>query len=1045
MAIYQQAVRKPITTALIFVAVIIMGGLFYTQLPVDMFPDIEVTRVSVITAYPGASSDDIETNVTRPLEDVLNSTENLKKITSRSSDNMSMITLEFNYGTNSDNSVNDVRDKLDLVKSQLPDGVSDPVIFKFSTDMIPVLILSATSEESSNALYKILDDRVANPLNRVPGVGTVAVTGAPQRQVQININPNRLEAYNLSVEQIGQIIAAENVNVPAGSFDIGSQTYMLRLEGEFTESADFGSIIVGNSMGRAIYLRDVATVHDTVEPRVQESYTNGKRSATIIVQKQSGANSVQIANRVNALLPELQKTLPPDVEILQVYDTSESIVASIDSLTTTIVLALIIVSFVVLFFLGRWRAALIILVTIPVSLISSFIYLRLTGNSLNIISMSALSIAIGLVVDDAIVVLENITTHIERGSRPDQAAMYATEEVSLSVIASTLTILAVFLPMTMVGGFAGIMFAQLGWMVSIIVTISTIAALTLTPMMSSKMLRAQRELGKTSRFDRFYDKHIRSLLDKLDNAYSRLVNFVSRNRWRTVITVLVVVVVCGILAGLRLKTEFMPQSDNDYITMTVEMPTGTRMEVARETGMRISNMIAQKYPEVEITEFSVGQASEDNTFAAMQNNGSNIISYNIGLKSAGERHKSIYDIGDELRTELAGMPELYRYTVNPGGSGGGGMGGASTVRVDILGYDLTATDAVAKALHAKMSEIQGLRDVVISRENYRQEYHIEFDREKLSLNGLNMASAANAVRNRINGMTATKFREAGEEYDVVVRYGEEFRQSLEDIENISIFTPTGASVKVRDLGTVVERSSLPRIDRQNRERIVSVSGSLYGRALSEVVADVNQAINQTDIPSDIGIAIGGSFEDQQESFGDLTLLLLIVVMLTYIVIAAQFESLTYPFIIILTVPIAIIGSLLLLSITGQPLGIMGFVGIIMLVGIIVKNGIVLIDYINLNRERGMSIISAVVDGGKSRLRPVLMTSLTTILGMVPMAVGTGQGSEMWQSLGVTVIGGMVFATVLTLVLIPALYAIFGANGVNRNRRNHRKALAAAEN
>ncbi len=1041
MKIYESAVRKPISTALIFIGVMLIGLLFYTQLPLDMFPEIEMNQVTVITSYPGAGSDDVETNVTRPLEDILNSTENLKKIRSQSKDNISLITLEFNYGTKIDASVNDVRDKLEMAKSFLPKDATDPIIFKFSTDMIPVTIMSAMAEESSDALYKILDDKVANPLNRIPGVGTVSVLGAPKRQIQVNLNPEKLEAYRISAEQIAQKITQENVNVPAGSFDIGSQTYMLRLEGEFDNSSHFRDIIVGNVQGQAIYLRDVATVNDTIESRVQESYTNGKKSATIIIQKQSGANSVDISNRVKAELPKLQKELPPDVQLVQVMDTAESITTSINSLTQTILFALIIVSIVVMFFLGRWRAALIILVTIPISLVGSFIYLYLAGNTLNIISLSALSISIGLVVDDAIVVLENITTHLERGSRPKQAAMYGTEEVSLSVIASTLTIIAVFLPMTMVSGFAGIMFRQLGWMVTIIITLSTITALTLTPMMTSKMLRAQREVGVKSRFDRAYNKHVLPMLDKLDDAYSRLVNYVSRKRWRTVFIVTGFVVALAVVAGLVLKTEFMPSSDNNYITMTVELPTGTRMEVARETGMKISNLITEKYPEINITSFSVGQASEDNTWASMSANGSNIISYDIGTKKAKERDKSIFDIADELRTDLGQMPELYRFTVTPGGGGGMMGGGGSNVKVDILGYDLATTDRIAHELRTKMSDIKGLRDVVISRENYRQEYKIEFDREKLSLNGLSVGVAATAVRNRINGVTVSQFREEGEEYNVVVRYGEEFRQSIEDIENISISTPFGSSVKVRELGTVVEASSLPQIDRQNRERIVSVTGSLYRRALSDVVADVNQAISTTDIPGEIGIHIGGSYEDQQESFADLLVLLVLVVILTYIVIASQFESLTYPFIIILTVPIAFVGSLLALVITGQPLGIMGFVGVIMLVGIIVKNGIVLIDYINLNRERGMSIVTAVVHGGKSRLRPVLMTSLTTILGMIPMAVGTGQGSSMWQTLGITVIGGMTFATVLTLVLIPALYTIFGGFGVNRRRKKHALTLA----
>ncbi len=1035
---YETAVKNPVGTALIFIGVVLIGLMFYRQLPIDLYPNIDMNIVSVMTSYSGAGAEDVEANVTRPLEDALNSTEKLKEITSQSKDGISIIILEFEYGTNMDEVMNDVRDKVSMISGYLPDGTEDPMILKFSSDMIPVVILSATARESSAALYKILDEQVANPLNRISGVGTVSVSGAPEREVQVNVIPQKLEAYNLSVEQIAQVIAAENVNVPAGNIDIGSQTYMLRLEGQFSNSDQLNNIIVGSSLGKPIYLRDVATVSDTLESRIQESYTNGERSATIVVQKQSGANSVQIADAVKAELTVLQKNLPPDIKLVTVMDTSDYIKVSINSLLETIILALIIVGIIVLLFLGRWRATIIVMVTIPISLIGSFIYLYLTGNTINIISLSALSITIGMVVDDAIVVLENITSHIERGSRPKQAAIYGTEEVSLSVIASTLTIIAVFLPMTMVGGFAGVMFKQLGWMVTIIISLSLIIALTLTPMMSSGMLRATKDITMNG-FDRWYSQRILPLLDAIDNLYARLVNQVARRRKTTLVTIILIFLVSVVISALTLKTEFMPASDNNSIAITVEMPTGTRMELARETGHRFAEQMKGKYPEIEIISFSVGAASEDNTWAAMQDNASNIITYRIRLTEAKNRKKSIYDVSDEMRQDLAAMPEVRRFKVQPGG-GKMGMTGGSNVELEIYGYDLLLTSRVAEELQARMEEVKGLRDITISRKDYRLEYQVQFDREKLALNGLSMSTAAGAIRNRINGLVLSRYREEGEEYDIRVRFDEKYRESIEDIENILIYNPMGVGVRIRDLGTVVETSTLPQIDRQDRQRIVKVSGTIYGRALSEVVADVNSVLDSYDLPSGVQIEIGGSMEEQQESFSQLGLLLILVSLLVYIVLASQFESLTYPFMIILTVPFAFTGSILLLSLSGEPLGIMGFVGLIMLVGMVVKNAIVLIDYINLNRERGMSIITAVVHGGRSRLRPVLMTTLTTILGMIPLAIGTGQGSEMWKALGISIIGGMTFSTIITLVLIPALYSIMAGNGVRRRRRKHRNLL-----
>ena len=497
MSLYEGAVKKPIMTSLCFLAVVIFGLFSLSKLPIDLYPDIDTNTIMVMTAYPGASASDIENNVTRPLENTLNAVSNLKHITSRSSENMSLITLEFEYGNDIDVLTNDVRDKLDMVSSQLPDDVENPIIFKFSTDMIPIVLLSVQANESQSALYKILDDRVVNPLARIPGVGTVSISGAPQREIQVYCDPGKLEAYNLTIETISSIIGAENKNIPGGNFDIGNETYSLRVEGEFDDSRQLEDVVVGSYNGANVYLRDVARVVDTVEERAQETYNNGVKGAMIVVQKQSGANSVDISKKVAEALPKLQKNLPSDVKLGVIVDTSDNILNTIDSLAETVLYALLFVVIVVFLFLGRWRATLIICITIPLSLIASFIYLAVTGNTINIISLSSLSIAIGMVVDDAIVVLENVTTHIERGSDPKQAAVHGTNEVAISVIASTLTMIAVFFPLTMVSGMSGVMFKQLGWMMCAIMFISTVAALSLTPMLCSQLLRLQKKQSKT--------------------------------------------------------------------------------------------------------------------------------------------------------------------------------------------------------------------------------------------------------------------------------------------------------------------------------------------------------------------------------------------------------------------------------------------------------------------------------------------------------------------------------------------------------------------
>ena len=1001
MSLYEGAVKKPIMTSLCFLAVVIFGLFSLSKLPIDLYPDIDTNTIMVMTAYPGASASDIENNVTRPLENTLNAVSNLKHITSRSSENMSLITLEFEYGNDIDVLTNDVRDKLDMVSSQLPDDVENPIIFKFSTDMIPIVLLSVQANESQSALYKILDDRVVNPLARIPGVGTVSISGAPQREIQVYCDPGKLEAYNLTIETISSIIGAENKNIPGGSYN-----------------------------GANVYLRDVARVVDTVEERAQETYNNGVKGAMIVVQKQSGANSVDISKKVAEALPKLQKNLPSDVKLGVIVDTSDNILNTIDSLAETVLYALLFVVIVVFLFLGRWRATLIICITIPLSLIASFIYLAVTGNTINIISLSSLSIAIGMVVDDAIVVLENVTTHIERGSDPKQAAVHGTNEVAISVIASTLTMIAVFFPLTMVSGMSGVMFKQLGWMMCAIMFISTVAALSLTPMLCSQLLRLQK---KQSRTFKLLFGPIEKGLDALDTGYARMLNWAVRHR-PIVIFGCIVFFVVSLFCAKSIGTEFFPAQDNARIAVQLELPIGTRKELAQEVSEKLTNQWLNKYKGVmTVCNYTVGQADSDNTWASMQDNGSHIISFNISLVDPGDRDISLEQVCDEMREDLKKYPEFSKAQVILGGSNTG-MSAQASADFEVYGYSMEETDSVAARLKRELLNVKGVSEVNISRSDYQPEYQVDFDREKLALHGLNLATAGNYLRNRINGAIASKYREDGDEYDIKVRYAPEYRTSIESIENILIYNSRGEAVRVKELGKVVERFAPPTIERKDRERIVTVSAVISGEALGNVVNAGNAIIDKMDIPSDVTIQVAGSYEDQQDSFRDLGTLAILIVVLVFIVMAAQFESLTYPFIIMFSLPFAFSGVLMALFFTKSTLSVMSLLGAIMLIGIVVKNGIVLIDYITLCRERGLAVLNSVVTAGKSRLRPVLMTTATTVLGMIPMAIGGGQGSEMWSPMAIAVIGGLTVSTILTLVLIPTLYCVFAGTGIKHQRK-----------
>ena len=1037
MSIYETAVRKPITTALIYVAIAVLGLFALSRLSIELMPKTETTNIMVVTSYPGASAADIETNVSKPLENALNGIDRLKHITSKSQDNSSVVTLEFRAGTAIAEATNDIRDKLDAISDYLPAGVKKPTIFKFSTSSIPVAILSIESEESAPGLAKLLEDRVSNRLQRIDGVGTVNISGASKRVVQVYCDPTKLEAYHLTLAQVSQLISAENVNIPAGQIDLGSRTNSIRVQGEFTDPMQLGSIIVASVGGKDIYLRDVAEIKDTVGERRLENYVNGKSGAVVMITKQEGSNSVEIAHQIRAALPEIQQNLPSDVKIGYLIDTSHFIVNTIDSLKDTILITFVIVVLVVLFFLGRWRATFIIVLTIPISLVASFIYLLVSGNSLNVISLSSLSIAIGMVVDDAIVVLENVTTHIERGSYPKQAAVHATNEVGISVVASTLTMLAVFLPLTMMPGAAGLMFRQLGWSISVVMIVSTAAALSLTPMLTSLLLK--RTTKKSPLAEKFFTP-IESALSRLDGAYARLLGWAVRHR-RTTVAIAFGIFALSLASLSFIKTSYMPKQDVSFIQVTAELPIGTRVDETRRLSLDLDKRMREEIPAIQTVSMTVGQAGDGDSWSLTQDNGSNIISAYIGLRPRSERDLSQEEVSDKLRKLLASYPELTSYNVKTGD--GGNNGGSTGVILEIYGQDFSETDTYARLLREELETSSQTSGVTVSRKDYVPEVRFIFDRQKLAENGLNLASASSYLRSAVNGTIASHFREDGNEYDIRVSLTPQARQSLQDISSLVVYTPQGKALRLSDLGRLDEAFTPPTIERKDRSRVVSLSLTpTPGVQLSELVGKVNEVLAAHPVPSSsVTYKITGAYESQQETFSDLTTLMLLIIMLVFIVMAAQFESLVDPFVIMFSVPFAFSGVFLGLLITQVPMDTMSFIGLIMLIGIVVKNGIVLIDYIRLCRERGMGIAKAVTTSGKSRLRPVLMTTATTVLGMVPMAIGIGEGSEMWQSMGITVAWGLSLSTLVTLVLIPTLYAALEARRIVRERKKLEKKIA----
>ena len=880
MSIYRSAVKKPVTTALVFVAFAIFGVFSLMKTSISQFPDFDSNVIMVMSSYQGASAQDIETNLTKVLENSLNSVANLKELTSKSKENIAILTLEFEYGTDIEAATNDVRDKLDMVSATLPDGASSPMIFKFSADDMPILILSATAKESMAGLDKILDDKVATPLARVSGVGTVSVAGAPSREVHVYCDPQKLQAYNLTVSSIAQIIAAENRNLPSGNIDIGTETYNLRVEKEFDNPSDMLDIVVSNSNGKLVYLRDVASVIDGPKEREQESYTNGERSARIVIQKQNGANTVNVIRNVKKALKKIETTLPSDIKITTVIDSSTNIINTINTLKDTILITFLVVMLVVFLFLGRWRATFIIILSIPIALLASLVYLFATGNTLNIISMSALSIAIGMVVDDAIVVLENISTHLERGEKPKEAAVLATSEVAISVVASTLTMLCVFLPLTMISGMTGIMFKQLGWIVSIIMIVSTTAALTLVPMLCSRFLRS----GKSkSKLHTLFFTPVDRFLDKISRGYARIIRWATTHRKTVVFGCAGIFVLTVVFLGPKVKTEYFPHSDDGRLSVEINLPVGTAQAVTAEMAASIYDDIRAAVPEVQVLNYSFGQADSDNAFASMQNNGTQVISMNINIGSVDERERSTAEVADKIRGILRNYPQIRKGIVT---EGGGMMGGASSIKIEVYGYDFEKTDAVAREIQSKILESDVFSQATLSRDEYTPEYQMDFDRTKLALNGLTSTTAGQAFSAAVSGTVASYFREDGEEYYIRVRYAPEFRTSVEDLENITVTNAMGKTVKMKELGTIKETTVPPTIERKDRERYISLNGIVSkGAALSDAVACAQKAINETDIPNGISTQIAGDYEDQQSMFSDMFVLILLIIILVFMVMA----------------------------------------------------------------------------------------------------------------------------------------------------------------
>ena len=1047
MSLPEFGVKKPVTNLMIFLAIIIIALYSMSRLGIDMMPKIEPPSISVISTYPGAGSEDVEVKVTEELENQLGTTPGIEKITSNSSEGSSVITLKFIWGTNLDEASNDVRDRIDLAKRFLPDipeEMDNPFIFKFNTANIPIIYFGITAKQTYSDLYDLVDKKIGDALRQLPGVGTVQIQGGGlKRQINIWIDRQRLEGYGFSVLDIQNKLAQENITQPVGSLKTGLTDYLIRLPGEFARPEEINLLILGKRNGNPIYLKDVARIEDSFQEVTSLVRINKNKGIMVMVQKQSGTNSVEVASLVKKRMEALIKTLPSDVKVNTIFDTSKDIVNSLNSLKSSVWLGIVLVIITAWFFFRSFAPSMIVALTIPFSLLIAFIYIFLSKGTINTISLSSLAIASGMVVDNAIVIVDNVLRKLERGNRPTEAAIFGTSEMYLSVAASTATTVVVFIPMLFIPGVVGVIFGGLAIIIIVTLTASLFTAVTFTPMLCAKWLKFNHAGKKSKFFLKFYaisEKWFKSW----ENFYGRALGF-SLNHKKLVLIGFVIVFIVSMLLVPFVGNEFMPEEDSGDLRITINLPIGTRIEESDKVAKRIEEILEKNVPEAKYFYARCGQVSGVGRMIG-GSSGTHVISAGAKLIAKDQRKRSVKEVGQMVRNKIKLIPGVLRTDISTGNPLGNLItgGGGKAVQLEIIGNSFTETNALAQKIKAIMEKIPGAVDVSISREANSPELKIDVDREKAASLGLDMSTIAATLKSFIQGTAATKYREKGQTYDIYVRLEEASRTKLEDIENLAIVAPLPADntpfvglealasrqgvkrpqIKLSNIAKISETSGPDRIERKNRERMVRVQCNAYKRSTGKIVEDLNREVGKLVLPADISINIGGEAEEQKKAFGDLALLLILGIGLVYMVMAAQFESLLDPFIIMFAIPFTFIGVILGFFLTGTTLSINTFLGIIMLLGIVVNNAIVLISYIIMLRARGLSMREAVTTAGSNRLRPILMTTITTIVGLLPLALSRGEGSEVWQPLGITMIGGLTVSTLVTLLFVPTLYAVF---------------------
>jgi len=1020
MKLAQISVDRPVTTLMIFVAMVVLGLVSMSMLGLDLMPELEIPSVSVITAYEGAGPEEIETLITEPMEDTLSTISGVDEVISISKEGMSTVTLRFEWGEKIDESINDVRERIDLIRERLPEEAGNPVIFKFDLSMIPIAIIAFTAEESYPDLQDIVDDEIVDPLKRVDGVASVTAGGGLLRQIRVDIDRDKLAALDLSITQLNAALAAQNISTPGGNIKTGYKDYLLRTPEEFSSPEEVAEVVIARRNGIPIKLKDVADVRDFFKERTFEVRMNGQKAMAIFIQKQSGKNTVEVARAVSEKLEQLKKNLPPDIESRIVMDSSEFILASVGTLRDTVFWAVFFVFIVLLFFLRDFRASLIVAAAIPTSLIITFLLMYLANYTINTDSLASLAVAVGLVVDNAIVVIDNINRHRDKGERAKEGAVFGANEVGVAVIASTLTTIAIFAPIMFVGGIAAIVFGQFAAIISMALVASLFTALMLVPMLSSKLLRVRNPGSSKSVLDFFY-RLGGITLDGMELLYVKFLIWSLANRKTVFISCIVLFVWSIGLVGF-IGTEFFPQQDQNRVSAEYELPIGTRYEKTGIVAQQLQTITENHIPERRNSFIRWGVYGAGANFETDEESYKGILF--ISLKPKDQRSASPNELIERLRKVTGKIPgATIRYSSeDPLEALMFGSGGKLTV--ELYGHDMAQARVYAEAVETAIAAVEGVEDVQISRKEEKPEIKVVIDREKASNMGLDVRNIGRQIETFFAGSTATRYREAGDEYDVEVRLQAKDRDRIEDLRDVHLSIPGGGQVGLTNVAGIEQGLGPTKIERKDQERYITVSGEIVGRDLGSVVEDVRKAIDKIPAPPGFNYKFAGAEKERKEAFTLLMIAVSLGMVLVYMVMASQFESFRDPFIIFLSIPFGIVGVIIALALAGQAMSVVSFLALIMLVGIVVNDGIVLISYLNILRRRGLDVYSAIIEGGRSRLRPVVCTSCTTILALAPLAFSKGEGSEIWVPFAVTIIGGLFVATVITLVLMPTLYSVF---------------------